>query len=286
MNIAVMSPHTQKNGNTTVAALIASELATRNRKVCLTHTTSKSNALFRYFGVNGAEDKTCNPIQIYNLIREGGIRKNDIGDYCRGVSENLEIFTMNSGDITNEQLVDVSNFICTSFPHDHVVFDFDNNDLESPVNSAIIQNCDCVVYVLTQSITELDEFNKNKDEYLSWLEELPVIVVVNRFCDIVSNLKKVALSIGVKKPKKWYKIGFNPWVTFGTSNGKFDFLFENVQQRDHHVVDVDSDVKALVNGILSIKHAKHNSKYDNPYEMPVKFQEVKEKKKVSIVAAQ
>lgn len=261
MNIAVMSPHTNKNGNTVIASLIAYELSSRNRKVCLTHSTNKSNALYSYFSLNEAMDKTCNSIQILNLIREGGIRKNDISDYCKSVSENLEIFSLNSKEISQEQLNEVTGFICTNFPHDHVIFDVDDNDLNNEINQTIIKHCDCIVYVLTQNKTELIEFCEKRKENLYWMNDIPSIVVVNQFCDIVGSIKQVALTIGIKKPKKWFEMGYNPWIPYATNHGMVSHLYQNMQKRDYQVVDIDSDLKNIVNGILSIRYAKQVIRY-------------------------
>lgn len=281
MNIAVMSPHTQRNGNTLVASLISMELAERNRKVCLTHTRNKSASLFHYFHLSDKEDKTCNPVQILNLIREGGIRKNDISDYCKAVGENLEIFSLNSEAITEEQLNDVTKFICTSFPHDYVVFDIDNNDLKNPINRTLLEHTDCIVYVFTQDSIELSEFIKNKKDYLPWMGKIPSIVVVNRYCDIVGNMKHVALSIGIKKPKKWYTIKYNPWITYGTYNGKLPYVYNYIKQREHHLVDISSDLSSIVSGILSIKHVQKLSKYKNADKLE-QMKEVTVKKDVPL----
>lgn len=261
MNIAVMSPHTQKSGNTVIASLVAYELSTRNRTVCLTHGSNKSNSLYQYFNINEKDNKTCNSTQLLDLIKEGGIRKNDISNYCKSISDRLELFSLNSSEIPIEKLSSLITFINTNFPHDYVIYDIDDNDLTSTINQSILKECDCIIYILTQNSTELREFNQNKRQFLYWMDEIPSIVVVNKYCDIVSNMKQVASSIGIKKASKWYKMIYNPWITYGTSNGKMKFLYENMQKREYHVVDIDSDVKALVNGILSVKHAKQISRY-------------------------
>lgn len=261
MNIAVMSPHTHKSGNTVIASLIAYELSTRNRTVCLTHGSNKSNSLYQYFNMNEKDNQTCNSTQLLDLIKEGGIRKNDIGNYCRSITDRFELFSLNSNEVSSDKFNSLITFINSNFPHDYIIYDIDDNDLESTINQAILKECDCIIYILTQNSTELSEFNENKKQILYWMEDIPSIVVVNKYCDIVSNIKQVAAGIGIKKVSKWYKLSYNPWITYGTANGKMKFLYENIQKREYHVVDIDSDVKALVNGILSIKHAKQVARY-------------------------
>lgn len=257
-----MSPHTTKNGNTTVAALLAFELSLRNRKVCLTHVKTKSNAFFSYFNINNEDDKTANPIQICNLIKEGGLRKNDISDYCKSLTENLELFSLNSNELEQNSFIDVIEFISTSFPHDYTVFDMDNNDLGSEECKTILKNCDCIIYILSQNSTEYESFKENKRIYKHWMNLIPHIVVVNQYNGIIGTLDDVACGIGLKKAKKWIKISDNPYLAWGTSHNKLLTIFKFMQNRDHRLVDVDSDIKNLVNSIMKVKQAKRAQKYE------------------------
>jgi hypothetical protein len=258
MNIVVMSPHTGHNGNTTISSLIALELSSRNRKVCLTHALLKSNSLYSYFGIRHIDDKTNNPVQIINLIRGGGIRKNDIGDYCKPVANNLELFSLNSNGITEEQHCVTIDFICNGFPHDYVVFDMDDNDLYSKVSDTIINSCDCIVYVLSQGVAELAHFNTIRQDIIDRIGNIPMLVVVNKYTDIVGSMKDVAASIGIRRANKWYKINYNPWISYGTNKGKIAFIYENMVKKEYHVVDIQNDIKLLVNGIMSVRGILRN----------------------------
>lgn len=278
-----MSPHTAKNGNTTLAALLAYELSMRNRKVCLTHAKTKSNAFFSYFNINSEEDKTASPIQITNLIREGGIRKNDISDYCRSLSENLELFSFNSDLLEHENFVEVMEFICTNFPHDYTVFDIDNNDLGSDECKTILRHCDCIIYILSQNSTEYEAFKENKRLYMHWLRLTPHIVVVNKYNGIVGTLDDIARGIGLNKAKKWIKVSENPYLAWGTSHNKLLTIFKFMQNRDHRLVDVDSDIKNLVNSIMKVKQVKRAQRYDE-LENAKKGKSISETKSTNKVA--
>lgn len=255
MNIVVMSPHTRQNGNTTLSAMIALELSNRNRKVCLTHALTKSNSLYTYFNISHFDDKTNNPIQIINLIRGGGIRKNDIGDYCKPVNNNLEIFSLNSEDIPEDMHCDTIDFICKGFPHDYVVFDLDDNDIYSKTNEIILSNCDCIIFVLSQGVSELSQFKAIRQELLDYLGNIPMLVAVNKYTDIAGSMKDVASAIGIKRPSKWYKVNYNPWITYGTNKGKLSFIYENMLKKEYHVVDISNDIKNLTSGISGIRSA-------------------------------
>lgn len=269
MNIAVMSPHASKNGTTTIAALLSHELSMRNKKVCLTHAKTKSYSLFSYFNISESDDKTANPIEISKLIIGGGLRKNDISAYCKGITENLELFTINSDEIDPKSFSEVLEFICTSFPHDYTIFDIDLEDLSSLECRTILKNCDCVVYIFTQNNTELHEFKKEKLKYYRYIRNIPNIVVVNKFNGIIGSMDDVACSIGLKKASKWIKFSYNPYIAWGTNEGKLLSVFELMKKRDFRLVDTDSDIKNLTHSIMSIKQVVRANKINGSYRKEV-----------------
>lgn len=265
MNIAVMSPHASKNGATTIAALISYELSNRNKKVCLTHAKSKSNSLLSFFNISESDDKTANPTEISKLIIEGGIRKNDIGAYCKSITENLELFTINSNDIEQSSFNEVLDFISTSFPHDYTIFDIDSRDLSSLECRTILKNCDCIVYVFTQNNTELHEFKNEKLKYYRYIHSIPNIVVVNKYNGIIGSMDDVARSIGLKKASKWIKLSYNPYIAWGTNEGKLLTVFEMMKKRDFRLIETDSDIKNLIHSIMSIKQVVRANKIKSSY---------------------
>ncbi|GEM_PF-1473151 len=268
MNISIISPHINGNGNTTVAALLAFELASRNKSVCLTHVTSKSDSMFPYLGFEETDDQTNNPLQLINLIREGGLRRDDIGNYCREVTEKLDLFSLDtfitkSGKETNvnqEQMQTVLSFICKEFPHDYVVFDIDENDLEKENVKLVLAHTDCLIFVLTQSVTELKRFTDQKTKIQKHTANIPNLVVVNKYCDIIGNLKDTAGILGIKRPNKWYQLRFNQWIPYCANRGQFKYLAEQIQKRNSDVIELDSDIKHLVSGVQSIKQATREEK--------------------------
>ena len=268
MNISVISPHIQGNGNTTVAALLAFELASRNKSVCLTHITSKSESMFPYFGFEESDDQTSNPLQLINLIREGGLRKEDIGNYCREVTDRLDLFSLDtliskSGKETSvnaEQMQTVLSFICKDFPYDYIVFDIDENDLEKENVKMALAHTDCLIFVLTQSLTELRRFADQKAKIMKQTANIPNLVVINKYCDIIGNINEVASVLGIKRPNKWYHIRFSQWIPYCENRGQLKYLAEQIQKRNANVIELDSDIKHLASGVQSIKQATREEK--------------------------
>lgn len=268
MNISVISPHTNGNGNTTVAALLAFELASRNKSVCLTHVTSKSESMFPYFGFEETDDQTSNPLQLINLIREGGLRKEEIGNYCREVTEHLDMFSLDTftskaekeTNVSEEQMQTVLSFICKEFPYDYVIFDIDEKNLENDNIKLALAHTDCLIFVLTQSLTELRRFAVQKTKILKQTSKIPNLVVVNKYCDMIGTIKEAAHLLGIKNPNKWYQLRFNQWIPFCENRGKLKYLAEQIQKRNPDVIELDSDIKHLASGVQSIKQATREEK--------------------------
>ena len=253
MNIAVIAPHANGNGVTTIASLLALELANRNRKVCLTHTAARSETLLPYFGITETSDSGIKSDQLLSLIRGGGIRESDVYDYCRTVKENLQVFSPDSDKMDDVGKEDIIRFICTKFEHDYVVIDADIKDLDHPVNKVLLRYCDCIVYVMSQRTVEAIRFRQESKKILARIGKVPHVVVVNQFLDIIGTTKALAAKTGSKDPGRWLTVRYNPWIRFGTENGQLLTLRATMDKRDYRVVDVDTDIRELANAILRVQ---------------------------------
>lgn len=267
MNISVISPKMSGCGTTTVAGLLAFELSSRNKNVCLTHAKSKSSTIYPYFGFESSTDQTTNPVQLVNLIKEGGLRKEDIKFYCKEVTERLDLFSIepyqkdniSEERINRSQMQTVLNFVTNDFPYDYVVFDMDE-DIENENSKIILSKTDCLIIVLPQSIGELRRFYEHKEKIFRIINKLPCLVVVNKYVNMIGSVKEVAMEIGIKNPKKWYTIRYNPWITYCENRGKFIYLGEEIQKRNIDVIDIDSDIKQIATGIQSVKQASREER--------------------------
>ena len=216
--------------------------------------------MFPYFGFEESDDQTNNPLQLVNLIKEGGLRKEDIGNYCREVTENLDLFSLDTfisrnGKETNvneEQMRTVLSFICKDFPYDYIVYDIDENGLDKESIKIALAHTDCLIFVLSQSLTELRRFSNQKSKILKQTASIPNLVVVNKYCDLIGTVKDVANTIGIKRPSKWYQIKFNQWIPYCENKGKLKYLAEQIQKRNTDVIELDSDIKHLASGVQGI----------------------------------
>ena len=253
MRIAVISPHAVNNGNTTLSMLIGLEFASTGKLTCLTHAKPVSNSFFQYLNFRGFVDKTTTPSQIVKILKEGSLTGDDARDYCRDIADNLEAFTNTSSNFSQEDMTFMFKYIAKAFPHEHVIFDIDN-DIER--NKVIIKLCDVVVINITQSIKELDQFQKQKDVILDMLADKPKVVVVNKYVSTKGNLKEVAKWMGVKKPSNWVVLHENPWITWATNHGKLNSLYKNVLKKDPRVIEIHNDMSRICTAIMKAKTSK------------------------------
>lgn len=259
MNIAVVSPHSNKVGTTTVASLIAFELSMRGRTVCMTHVTAKSPTLFGYFGINNIEDKTSNPHKIVKMLRESIIRPEDVRDYCKPINNNYDMFSVDRADFEKDDLLFALDYISTSFPHDFIVYDFDSGKLEGEIEETLIRRMDMAVIVISPDKYDLEKFKKQSKHMIAQLGKMPIMVVVNQFTGVSGSLKEVASWAGVKQPNRWYTVRYNAYLQWATNNGKMGYISERMRADDSRVIDIAKDAKSIGNGILKIKVAKRQA---------------------------
>ena len=255
MNIAVISPHVHGNGNTTVAALIAASLAQRNSKVCLTHTRIKSEALFPYYSITSSVSRS-NPIQVVNLIKGGGMNSGSVPNYCRNVSDRFDIFSLDSDEpdkIFDEDVADVIDYLARSAPHEYLVIDVDENSFDKASVKAAFNAADCFVLVLTQKTIEAKLFNDMKKLIVAKCAKKPVIVVVNKFRDMLGSIKDLATSVGLTNTRQWYTLHSNDNILYCENTGQLRLLSDKMYEKNGDVVNVEYDIQHIIQAIMTIK---------------------------------
>lgn len=252
MNIAVMSPHCYGNGTTTVAALIAATMAKQNTKVCLTHVTAKSDSIFTYYKI--LNNNNTDAIQLTKLIRTGGMQKNSLPNYCKNISDNYDVFSLDTNaNISEMELADVVTYIAKNAPYDYVIFDVDEKGLDKPTVKAVIDGADCIILVLTQSITEINKFKAIKSEFISCTRKVPKIVVMNKYKNSLGTLKDYAAKLGIKDTKHWHYIHDNLNITSCENTGQLRLLTDEIRKRNGEVLELDADLQKIVRDIIATK---------------------------------
>ena len=254
MRVAVISPHMHNNGGTTLSMLIALHLADSGKKTCITHINPISFCFYKYLNFIGYQDKTSTPSQIVKILREGSLSGDDVSDYCKQVSDNLEAFTNTASNFTKDDMNFMIQYIANDFPHEHVVFDVDSREINEIQN--VIKVSDVVVLNINQSAYELERFKENREEYSKLLDGKPVVVVVNRFNSAKSTLREAANWMGIKKPNNWVVLHENPWIAWAVSHGKLNVLYKQIKLKDKRVIELNSDLNKICNTITKASKEK------------------------------
>ena len=258
MNIVVMSPHTRRAGNTTVASLIAMKLAAKNRSTCLTNSLFLSKALYSYFGLNNTSDKTSNPHRLVKMLRESAVKPEEINDYCREVSDKFSIFSSGDTEFSEDETKFLAEYITEYFPYDYVVYDFDSSykDIDNTVEQIILKRADIIVMVIEPNRLELEKFKGRSKDIIKYIGKKPCIMCVNKYSGVVETLKDISSYMGVKSPNRWTTLRYNPYIQYGTNHGTLKGVFDAITNEDMRVIDVASDITNISNAILKVKVMK------------------------------
>lgn len=262
MNIAVISPHTSNNGNTTIASLLALELSTRGKTVCLTHTAMKSPAIYEYFSLKESDgDKTANPSKLVSMLKAGAVKSEEINEYCKNITTGVDAFTVNDRKFTQEDLAFALDYIVTKFPYDLKVFDVDDS-LDNESTKKVLNQCDFIVVVISQSIMELYDFKSTLKKLDKLLKYKPSMIVINKFDRFICGVKDVQNVLGVKVSKKssWVTVRYNPQITKFSNYGKLLDLFNSMRKNDVAVVDIANDIKLIANRVMKYRQQERVSK--------------------------
>lgn len=257
MNITVIQPQGHGSGATTVAALVASELGTRNKRVCLTNTRPVSEALYPYYDMDAAQERQNVSLELINLIRFGGIRKEKVRNYCRSIADNLDLFVVNApyrkGELAEEDMVQVIEFLGRNSPYDYVVYDVDEKQIVKPTVQALLAITDICLVVITQDSREIARFMEQKELFLKFTKDIPTVVVVNKYSPVLGSLRELASSMGVKNIKNWCAIHLNQYIPYCENRGRLKYLADQLHENAPEVVELNRDIWHIVQKILDVK---------------------------------
>lgn len=249
MIVSVMSPHTKGNGSTVTSMFLALGLASMNKKVLLTHTDPNSEAFYKYLGLEQYEDKTSTPTQLVKLLRQGAIQPEEITDYCKHIYDGVDAFTTNQTSFLEEDMYAFSDYMLSLSTYDFIIYDVSN--LESETAQMVVKNSDIIVFNLTQSVMELEEFNSNKKEYLKICKDKQIILVCNKFDKTAGNDKDITKHLGFKT--RCNTISYNPWVINGCNTGRIIDLYKTIKSKGIKVIELEKDIQRLATMVSKSK---------------------------------
>lgn len=250
MIIAVMSPHTSKNGNTIASIFTAIGLSDLKKKVFLTHTSPISESFYTYLGLNSFEDKTSTPTQLVKLIKQDAIKSEDISDYCKNIKDNLDVFTNDKSNFNEDDMLTLMQCVLTVSPYEFSVIDVDTYG-ESEVKNYVLSKADIIIFNLTQSTLELNEFNKIKEKLMKQYKDKLIILLCNQYSSTVGKDKEVPTKLGFKT--KCNVIHRNDWIRWACNHGKLMDILRNIQRKDFRVIELNGDINAIAQSIVKAK---------------------------------
>lgn len=282
MNIAVISPNSENNGVSTLAGLLALEIGARGKKVCLTHTSTKSPSLFQYFGLNDTEeDKTANPARMIKMLKENILKREDVREYCKMVNSTVDVYSANDATFDKDDMVYALDYILKYFPHDFVVVDVDIRDPEDEAVKSTLKQSDFVILVVEQGAKEVLGFKGGFAGLKKHIGNKPMMAVVQKYSSVVGKVSDLAAMCGVKELKKsssWLSLRYNPYIVKYEMNGKLPALHRAMKTNDARIIDISSDVKTIANRIMKFKTAKRNGGIKPAENTSEEVNETEEKK--------
>lgn len=251
MNIAVISPHTRKSGNTVSSILLSMGLSELKRKVLLTHIRPQSDSFYSYLGLVAYEDKTSTPSQLVKLMREGAIKPEEIGDYCKSVMDYLDVFTNKESNFSESDMSTLLTYLLSSsLDYEYLVFDVDE-DVNNETVKYVLKNSHIVIFNLTASFVELDQFNNMKLDLMKVCRGKKILLLCSKYDHKVCKTKDIANYLGAKAT--CHVIRYNPWVQWSCNRGKLDQFFKQGKIKNPEVMEVYRDVMSLTSVVAKAK---------------------------------
>lgn len=253
MIISVISPHTKNNGNTVSSILLAHGVAELKRKTLLTHIKPQSNAFEHYLGLKEFEDKTSTPTQLVKLMREGAIKPDEIGDYCKNIVDFLDVFTNNNTNFSSDDMQTLLEFLLESdISYEYLLFDIDS-DTDDETTQIVLRKSDIIVLNVTASFLELDKFNEERENIMRMCKGKKVILMCSAYDPKACKLKDITKHLEINTTCN--PIRHNSWVKWGCNNGRLSHVFKQGKIKDHDVLEVYKDVMSLTSAVSKAKVA-------------------------------
>jgi len=252
MKISVISPD-RKQGATTVSVLLALALAqTQNYATCLTYTGNHSAAMAGFLGLKPAEDKTRNLTQVIKLLEASAISGEQIQDYCLKIPgvANLQWMDTASETITEADRTKLLKFVIENMDHDFVITDV-ATEIYEDVTSAVIDNSDLIVMVLSQSREVADKLKLwEAAGVMEHLERKGLVYIFNQFDPDVEAFRDTTKRMNLRH-RRCAKLSYNAFIKRTSNMGKLQTILPYIVQRDPRVIELHNDLKECLLVVLA-----------------------------------
>lgn len=259
MIISVISPHTHNSGNTVSSMFLAHALADTKRNTFFTHIKPQSQAFETYLGLADYEDKTTTPTQLVKLMREGAIKPEDIGDYCKNDVDFLDIFTNNKANFSADDMRTLIDFIVSApdSGYEYLLFDIDA-PIEDRTTELVLKKSDVIILNVNSSLYGLQQFKEMQEKLLKLFTNKKIILLVSQYDAKSMKLKDVAKHLNMKTSP--HAIRYNSWVHWSCNRGKLSYMYAQGRAKDADVISVYKDAFSLATAVAKTKVAVNKQK--------------------------
>jgi hypothetical protein len=142
----------------------------------------------------------------------------------------------------------LAKYAALKFPHKHVVVDVDDHSTDAV--REVVGYCDCVVIAIRTSRLEIKALSV-------WLKDFAasgalagkrVLIVCNRYSDIIIKQKELAALLGVKQAIV-HVLPLSPYVAWAEFNSKFVQFWQFIKKSDTRVTDVRIELDKLAKSL-------------------------------------
>ena len=248
MNIAVISPGNRGTGVTSLAILLGIDLTNRGNSVVVTSLAPGRSALREYVGdiPNDLGDIENGMRDLLRVKEAGTLEASDVGSYC--IDLGVDIMLRSEG-LTDKEVAEAIEFISSSTLNGRgmiTIVDVDVEDMMKPSVEMEIKAADVVVVVLTQNVTHIKEFSRNRNNMAKAFAKKKVLVAVNKYDKFAGTLKDVWNKAGIKYGDGWFEIRYNSCVPLMTAKCFISQAAEAMKKaNDLDIIELKADIARL-----------------------------------------
>jgi hypothetical protein len=181
----------------------------------------------------------------------GSMSEEECSQYCAAVTRDVDLLTCTRAGDAEASVSDarcLARYAATKFPHKHVVVDVDDHDMEAVCE--VVGYCDSVIIAARTSRTEITALS-------GWLKDCAksgvlsgkrVLVVFNRYSDVVIKRKALAAMVGIK-PEFVHVLPLSPYIAWAEFNNKVVQFWQFIKKSDTRVADVRIELDRLAKSL-------------------------------------
>lgn len=276
--VGVIAPYAGGKGVgvTTIASLVSLGLGDLSKKVLLGHTEAVTQDYYTYLGLPEFADKTAESKQLVKLIGIGGMQPSEVKTYCREIGPNVDLFTNNRPDYTEEEMYEYVKYVVGVGGYD--VYMFDIGDIEQEAAKEVVRQADVLIYPVEQNIKSLGNLKARMEGIRRLSKGKRIIYVVNKYEANAGTLKGVIKYLGINadllsrlRGEGGVQVGstmvcqtlhYSTWIRRAENKGQLCQLYRNTKRGELRQIgkEIKSIVTAVCKAEIQVRKQKQKQK--------------------------